>query len=337
MSFSQLFDISVTFHLIILRTFSLNFIFSFNFQFDHFFIMTESPDQLHQSLYQSGLLLISDFRQTLVMELHVENSEKSQLLNALNLLEPTSLDENSLLLLYHDLSYIFTKYFFDFDFGILTPESEFTRTSDTTFFFKDYFLYFSFVSSFYEEPKEFKPELFKEKLSPFLFVSFVHNLIDVSNLAAPSHASNTIEYEMCKQLILNAKQLSQIDTFLILKKDLSTRVSQSLNSSDFKQDEFNAIFQSAFVITIVYPDSDFKDKNFTNLKKKIRKTLKIKKHDFLKKLDQFSEDRNILSYNTFVHKRYSLFNNSWIYPPEILEDFKPIAELRLNILSKKNR
>ena len=89
--------------------------------------------------FDSGLLLLStDFRKTLVSKQQNANGETEQIRKALVNFRYTNLNDQDKLLLAHDLAFIFTKTFYDFDHGCLLQEkSQFFRSDETLLFFSE--------------------------------------------------------------------------------------------------------------------------------------------------------------------------------------------------------
>ncbi|KAK8887812.1 hypothetical protein M9Y10_038869 [Tritrichomonas musculus] len=309
-------------------------------------------------MFDSGLLLSSDFRKTFVSKLQDNNNETEQIRKALVNFKYTSLNDPDKLLLAHDLGFIFIKEFYDFDHGCLFPEkSQIFRSNESLMFFPDYLLYFSFISSLYDRPnnadlilsdisslnsrKVFFTAL-REPLSPYLFVTFIHNLIDSINLGSPDHDSSSIEFEMCRQLIINAKELSQLDKFIELHKILLEKIkSQYKNSKKTVTKEmessYSFFFAHAFYDTIVYPSNNFKDPSFKDMSKNIFQILHLNSKVMNPIIEQFSDEKDLLSYHTYLFQRVSCIQKPgcWVHQIKDNETFLYPAQLRLTIMSKK--
>lgn len=308
--------------------------------------------------FDSGLLLTTDFRKTFVSRLQNENDETKQISQALTRHHYTKLNDDDKLLLAHDLSFIFSKEFYDFDKGCLKPEmGRFFRSDETLIFFADYLQYFSFISSYHQRPAEAdsilndisslesRKKLFqalREPLSPYLFVTFIHNLIDTINLGSSNNDPSSIENEMCRQLMINAKELSQMDKFIELHKTLLEKVKNQYRKvkktvSKEMENNFSFYFAHAFYQTIIYPSDKHHSPSFELMTKEVFKKIQMTEKEMKKLIDQFSYEKDFLSYLTYLYQRALSIGqkNLWIHPVEEKETFLYPAQLRLTIMSKK--
>lgn len=97
---------------------------------------------------------------------------------------------------------------------------------------------------------------------------------------------------------------------------------------------YSFYFAHSFYETIVFPSNQFHDPKFKNM---IKSILNISRMDSIN--DQFSNEKDLLSYHTYIYQRYLCINkpNCWVYPSEKADDSQYPAQLRLSILSKKKK
>ena len=103
-------------------------------------------------------------------------------------------------------------------------------------------------------------------MSPYLFISFINNLINSSN-----SSKSEIQYEMIRQLIINSKEFTLLPKFIDLYFHLLNTIKNNYknNNKEFTDDnlhKFTDFFFKSFFNTIVFPSSNYENYDFDKLK-----------------------------------------------------------------------